>query len=75
MDFVTDCLESPLPYLLVDSATGARLGQDDCDQTLVDMGLVPAVILTFCWDPEIERDLASQGGAGSLGYLRQELKQ
>merc|ERR1712066_780725 len=42
LDFVTDHLESPLPYLLVDSATGARLGQEEADQTLLDLGLVPA---------------------------------
>ena len=74
IDFVTDNLESPLPYILVDSATGARLGQEDQEQSLLDLGLVPASLLNFCWDPEIEKDLASQGGAGALGYLRSELK-
>merc|ERR1719516_359913 len=29
MEFVTEALSSPLPYILVDSATGSRLGQDD----------------------------------------------
>lgn len=74
MEFVTDCLESPLPYLLVDSASGARISQEDTDQTLVDLGLVPASLLNFMWDPEIERDLASQGG-NQLGFLKPELKQ
>ena len=75
LNFVTDNLQSPLPYLLVDSATGARLGQEDSEQSLLDLGLVPASLLNFCWDPEIEKDLASQGGAGVVGYLRSELKQ
>lgn len=73
LDFVTDHLESPLPYLLVDSATGARLGQEEADQTLLDLGLVPASLLNFCWDPDIERDILSQGQ--KLEALRPELKQ
>ena len=75
LNFVMDNLQSPLPYLLVDSATGARLGQEDSEQSLLDLGLVPASLLNFCWDPEIEKDLASQSGAGVVGYLRSELKQ
>merc|ERR1711915_743428 len=42
MEFVTECLESPLPYLLVDSASGAKISQEDTEQSLVDLGLVPA---------------------------------
>ena len=54
---------------------GARLGQgEDQDQSLVELGLVPASLLNFCWDPEIERDLQSQG-VDTTQYLRPELKQ
>jgi len=74
MEFVTECLESPLPYLLVDSASGAKISQEDTEQSLVDLGLVPASLLNFMWEPEIEQDLASQGGALALGFLKSELK-
>jgi len=72
-EFVTSCLEMPLPYVLSDSGSGIRLGEGDTEATLLDLGLVPASLVNFCWDPEIEKDLASQGG-GSLVYLREDLK-
>ena len=75
VEFLTEQLAMPLPYILVDSATGAKLGQgEDVEQTLVDLGLVPASLLNFCWDPEIERDMASQGADTNV-YLKPELKQ
>ena len=60
MDFVTDNLESSLPHILVDSDTGARLGQEVSDHSLMDLGLVPVSLLNFY---------------GDQGYLRSELKQ
>jgi len=74
-EFVTSCLETPLPHILSDSVTGARLGMETADSatTLLDLGFVPAALVNFCWDPEIERDLAGQGGAPQM-YLREELK-
>eukprot|EP00092_Neocalanus_flemingeri_P028049 GFUD01030452.1.p1 GENE.GFUD01030452.1~~GFUD01030452.1.p1 ORF type:complete len:442 (+),score=157.19 GFUD01030452.1:613-1938(+) len=72
-EFVISCLETPLPSILSDSVTGARLGEGDYQATLLDLGFVPASLVNFCWDPEIEMDLASQGGAPQL-YLREELK-
>ena len=69
-EFVTDCLEAPLPFLLVDSATGSRMDQEEVG-SLLDRGLVPASLLTFCWHPDIEGDIASQG---DLSFLRQDLK-
>ena len=75
MEFLTEQLAMPLPYILVDSATGAKLGQgEEVEQSLVDLGLVPASLLNFCWDPEIERDMASQGADTSV-FLKPELKQ
>ena len=70
-EFVTDCLEAPLPFLLVDSATGSRMDQEEVG-SLLDRGLVPASLLTFCWHPDIEGDIASQGDA--LSFLRRDLK-
>lgn len=75
MELVTESLSSPLPYILVDSATGSRLGQEDMESSLLDLSLVPASLLNFCWDPEIEADLARSGQAAQLAYLRPELKQ
>jgi len=74
-EFVTSSLETPLPHILADSVTGARLGEtgDTAETTLLDLGLVPASLVNFCWDPEIEQDLAGQGGAPQV-YLRAELK-
>ena len=75
MELVTESLSSPLPYILVDSATGSRLGHEDMESSLLDLSLVPASLLNFCWDPEIEADLARSGQAAQLAYLRPELKQ
>ena len=71
-EFVTDSLSAPLPFLLLDSASGARLNQED-GGSLVELGLVPASLLNFTWHPDIEQDIASQGNA-SITFLRPELK-
>ena len=72
-EFVTDCLSAPLPFLLLDSATGARL-QEEEGGSLLELGLVPASLLNFTWHPDIEQDIASQGN-DSICFLRPELKQ
>ena len=38
LEFVMDCLETPLPHILIDSVTGARLGQADQETSLLDLG-------------------------------------
>lgn len=68
-EFVSEQLETPLPHQLTDSVTGLKL---EGDTSLLDQGLVPASVLNFSWDPEIEADLASQGGP--ISYLRDDLK-
>ena len=86
-EFVSEHLETPLPHVLADSVTGQkfRLGEEG---TLADLGLslsflgvlnnsfkpglVPAALLNFSWDPEIEADLAAAGGL--VAYLRDDLK-
>ena len=85
-EFVSEHLETPLPHVLADSVTGQkfRLGEEG---TLADLGftnlsksltepcppgLVPAALLNFSWDPEIEADLAAAGGL--IAYLREDLK-
>lgn len=74
-EFVTNCLETPLPHILADSVTGVRLGEtvETAETSLLDLGLVPASLVNFCWDPEIEQDLGGQGGAPQV-YLRGDLK-
>ena len=70
-EFVTDSLSTPLPFLLLDSASGARLQEEG--GSLLELGLVPASLLNFTWHPDIEQDIASQGNA-SITFLRPELK-
>jgi len=74
-EFVTSSLETPLPYVLADSVTGLKLGttSEDSENSLLDLGLVPASLLNFCWDPEIEADMASQGGLPKV-FLKEDLK-
>jgi len=73
-EFVSSALDTPLPHILADSVTGTRLGEneDSKESTLFDLGLVPASLLNFCWDPEIEADLVNQGGVPQV-YLKPEL--
>ena len=37
-EFVSSCLETPLPHILADSVTGARLGEAG-DTSLLDLGI------------------------------------
>lgn len=71
-ELVTDSLDVPLPFLLVDSATGSKLNQEE-GGSLLDLGLVPASLLTFCWHPDIEADIAVSGNP-AMSFLRQDLK-
>lgn len=71
-ELVTDSLDVPLPFLLVDSATGSKLNQEE-GGSLLDLGLVPASLLTFCWHPDIEADIAISGNP-AMSFLRQDLK-
>lgn len=54
-EFVGENLETPLPFLLLDNVNGAKLA--DQEKSLTELGLVPASLLNFCWEPEIEADL------------------
>jgi len=70
-EFVSEHLETPLPHQLADSVSGLRFQEDALSTSLLDLGLVPASLLNFCWDPEIEADLVASGG--EVGYLRDDL--
>jgi len=54
-EFVAENLETPLPFQLLDNVNGAKLSNQE--NSLTEFGLVPASLLNFCWDPEIEADL------------------
>jgi len=69
-EFITENLETPLPFHILDSVTGARL--DNAAASLQDLQLVPASIVNFCWDPEIEADLAA-AGSSALPFLKSSL--
>jgi len=71
-EFVSEHLETPLPHQLADSVSGVRFLEDSLHSSLLDLGLVPASLLNFCWDAEIEADLAATGG--EVGYLRDDLR-
>lgn len=46
-----------LPFLLI-SPGGTKLSQEeDANKTLIDLRLVPAVMLTFAWDPSIAEEI------------------
>jgi len=69
-EFVTENLDTPLPFNLMDSVTGSKV--TDQQTTLQEMRLIPAALLNFAWTAEIEADL---GGSACIPYLRPDLKQ
>jgi len=70
-EFVSSHLETPLPSVLTDSVTGAKFSGDNLQQSLLELGLVPATLLNFSWDPEMEADLLAAGE--TIGFLREDL--
>jgi len=52
IQFVTDNLEFPLPFKLIDSTTGARINQEQA--TLMETGLVPASLFNFSWEDDMQ---------------------
>ena len=70
-EFVSDCLEHPLPFILYDSASGQRM-EDSKESSLIDLGLVPTSILSFAWHPEVAEEVKSQLGPNAV-YLRDDV--
>ncbi|XP_066287477.1 UBX domain-containing protein 6-like [Branchiostoma lanceolatum] len=72
VQFVRDALVSDwLPFVL-SSATGQRLEEEEV--SFAELGLVPAAVVNFTWDPSIMADIAAQQGAASNNqYLKPEL--
>jgi len=72
-DFVSEALEHPLPFVLVDSASGQRLDEHSVkDSTLIDLGLIPASILNFSWHPEVADEIKQQLGSNTI-YLKDDI--
>jgi len=72
-EFVTENLEHALPFVLVDSASGQRLDDDSTkDSALIDLGLIPACILTFAWHPEVVEEVKQQLGPNAV-YLKDDI--
>lgn len=71
VDFVTENLEMPLPFQLLDSVTGAKF--QTMSSSLQDLGLVPASVLTFQWDPQIAAEIQASGGSSAANYLKTSL--
>ena len=57
LEFVQDCLEFPLPFVL-HGAQGPLLDMED--KLLVDISLVPSAILTFAWHPDVAAEVEQQ---------------
>jgi len=70
LEWVTDCLDTPLPFQLSDSVTGSRL--TDTSTPLVDLGLVPTAVLVFSWEPEIAAEIEASGARPA--FLREGLR-
>jgi len=73
-EFVEDCLEHPLPFVLHDSAaSGQRLDDEPIKEcSLIDLGLVPTAVLSFAWHPDVAEEVKSQLGP-EANYLQDNI--
>ena len=60
MEFVTDALEYPLPFVLFVAGKGQIDSESSEQITLLDMGLIPSAILTFKWHPDVAEEVEAQ---------------
>ena len=72
IDFVTDNLLHQLPFVLYDAGSGGRLGDQEAESSLIDLGLVPSTLLTFSWHPDMIEEIQSGLGT-SDSYLREDI--
>ena len=61
MEFIRECLENSWMPFFINTQTGHRL--TDEESTLTELGLAPAAIVNFAWDPAIQQDIAAQKGS------------
>lgn len=72
VDFVTENLLHQLPFVLYDAGSGSRLGEPECESSLIDLGLVPSTLLTFSWHPDMVDEIQSQLG-NCDSFLREDI--
>ena len=60
LEFVTEALEYPLPFVLFEAGKGQIDSVKSEEMTLLDMGLIPSAILTFNWHPDVAEEVESQ---------------
>ena len=61
-EFISECLEHPLPFVLHDGAAGGQILEDK-DSQLIEAGLVPTALLNFAWHPEVAEEVRQQLGS------------
>lgn len=72
-EFVTECLEHPLPFVLLDTASGQKLDEESVKESnLIDLGLVPTSLLSFAWHPEVAEEVKQQLGPNAA-YLKDDV--
>lgn len=72
-DFVSECLEHPLPFILYDAAASGQAMDQECkENSLMELALVPTSILSFAWHPDVAEEVKSQLGPNAV-YLRDDI--
>ena len=69
--FVREQLQSDwLPFILSEPGGGSLTQEESCFE---ELGLVPAAILHFNWDPVVLADIEASGSSMQSSYLKSEL--
>lgn len=72
-EFVRSCLAADWVPFTLNTATGQELKGETA--TLAELGLAPAVLLNFAFDPQVVREVAAQQGQQlNTTFLSPELK-
>ena len=67
-EFINECLEHPLPFVLHDGAAGGQILEDK-ETPMIELGLVPTALLNFAWHPEVADEVRQQLGP-QASYLQ-----
>jgi len=79
LEFVQECLEYPLPFVLQEAAGsgGKRFDDEEVATTsLSDLRLVPSAVLTFAWHSSVKEEVEAQlkqSGLDQSAYLKSDL--
>lgn len=69
-EFVAECLEHPLPFVL-HGIQGQHMDEAK-EASLIDLALVPSSILSFAWHPEVIEEVKQQLGPNAP-YLKDSI--